>query len=129
MLITRKLADDCPNGLDCPRIFELEDGRLLVQGATVTDPDLLLELGLTESEAAVVVPPSLRIEALDALDDQPQPTAKHRQIFQLTANSLVIAGELVTDPDLTRRLPDYESFVTIEAATLHQAVADLKEAS
>lgn len=59
MRIVRKLRDSCPNGIDCPRVYELEDGRVIVQGDRITDAGILAKLGLPEHETAVVVPRSL----------------------------------------------------------------------
>lgn len=58
MRIVATLREACPNGIDCPRVFELEDGRLAVQGDRAT-PELLAELGLPAHETLVVVPRSL----------------------------------------------------------------------
>lgn len=58
MKIVSKLRDACPNGIDCPRVYELDDGRLAIQGDQA-DPDLLAALGLPEHETLVVVPRSL----------------------------------------------------------------------
>jgi hypothetical protein len=56
--IRRLLRSTCPNRLTCPNIYELEDGRLLVQGDKAT-PELLAELGVPAHETLVVVPRAL----------------------------------------------------------------------
>jgi hypothetical protein len=58
MKIVATLRDSCPNGIDCPKIYELDDGRLAVQGDRA-DPELLARLGLPAHETVVVVPRSL----------------------------------------------------------------------
>ena len=58
MKITRTLAEVCPYGFDCPRVYELEDGRLAVQGDKA-DSALLAELGLPAHETLVIVPRNL----------------------------------------------------------------------
>jgi len=55
----KKLRDACPNGIDCPRIYEIDDDTLIVQGSLVTDPTILGQLGLPEHETAIRVPRSL----------------------------------------------------------------------
>lgn len=56
--VRKMLRDGCPNGIDCPRVYELDDGRLAVQGDRA-DADLLAELGLPAHETLVIVPRSL----------------------------------------------------------------------
>ena len=58
MKIKRLLADACPNMLTCPRIYELQDGRLFVQGDKAP-AELLEELGVPGHETLVVVPAHL----------------------------------------------------------------------
>jgi hypothetical protein len=58
MKIVRTLRDSCPNGIDCPRVHELDDGRLAIQGDRA-DPKLLAALGLPAHETLVIVPRSL----------------------------------------------------------------------
>ncbi len=59
MRITRRLADSCPNGLDCPRIHDTDGDHVIVQGDRVTDPAVLEHLHLPEHETAVAVPRGL----------------------------------------------------------------------
>ncbi len=59
MRITRRLADACPNGLDCPRIHDTDGDHVIVQGDRVTDPAVLEHLHLPEHETAVSVPRGL----------------------------------------------------------------------
>jgi hypothetical protein len=56
--IKRLVTDLCPNRLTCPRIYELEDGRFVVQGDKAR-PELLSQLGVPAHETLVVVPPEL----------------------------------------------------------------------
>lgn len=131
MKIARLIANKCPQGFDCPRVYELEDGRLVVQGATVTSPSILDQLDVDRDESAVVIPPDIHAEALHALgtdhdcDDTCQP------IYQLREGSIVVTGETVVDPDvlLALHLPDYESAVIVDAQVLYQDRLTLKEAS
>ncbi len=58
MRIVATLREACPNGIDCPRVYELDDGRLAVQGDRAA-PELLAELGLPAHETLVVVPRAL----------------------------------------------------------------------
>ena len=56
MEIAKRLrGNDCHNGIDCPRIYELSDGRLAVQGDRA-DAALLAEAGVPAHETVVVVP-------------------------------------------------------------------------
>lgn len=41
MQITGRLHDSCPNGRSCPRIRDTDGKDVIVQGVTVTDPDVL----------------------------------------------------------------------------------------
>ena len=56
--VEKLLRNSCTNGIDCPRIYELDDGRLAVQGDRA-DAALLAELGLPAHETMVIVPRSL----------------------------------------------------------------------
>jgi hypothetical protein len=59
MKIVKQLrGNDCQNGIDCPRIYELSDGRLAVQGDKA-DAALLAEAGVPAHETVVIVPRSL----------------------------------------------------------------------
>jgi hypothetical protein len=58
MKVRKMLRDGCPNGIDCPRVYELDDGRLAIQGDRA-DAALLAELGLPAHETMVIVPRSL----------------------------------------------------------------------
>lgn len=59
MRITGRLADSCPNGHDCPRIHDTDGDHVIVQGDKVTDPGVLADLHLPETETAVSVPRDL----------------------------------------------------------------------
>lgn len=59
MRITGRLADDCPNGIDCPRIHDTDGDQVIVQGDRVTDPAVLEQLHLPAQETAVAVPRGL----------------------------------------------------------------------
>lgn len=72
MKITGRLADDCPNGYDCPRIHDTDGDEVIVQGDTLTDADLLADLHLPAHESAVVVPRSLIYPQPMDLDDMAQ---------------------------------------------------------
>jgi hypothetical protein len=56
--IKRHVRGSCPNRLTCPNVYELEDGRFVVQGDKAT-PELLAELGVPAHETLVVVPANL----------------------------------------------------------------------
>jgi hypothetical protein len=58
MEISRLLRNDCPNVFDCPKVYELSDGRLAIQGDRA-DPELLASLNLPPHETMVIVPRSL----------------------------------------------------------------------
>jgi hypothetical protein len=58
MKVRKMLRDSCPDGINCPRVYELDDGRLAIQGDR-TDAGLLTELGLPAHETLVIVPRSL----------------------------------------------------------------------
>lgn len=59
MRLTNLLAHDCPTGGTCPRIIDTDGDDVIVQGATVTDPDLLAELDMPAHESAVRAPRTL----------------------------------------------------------------------
>lgn len=59
MRITGRLADDCPNGYDCPRIHDTDGDHVIVQGDRVTHPAALEQLHLPDHESAVSVPRGL----------------------------------------------------------------------
>lgn len=58
VIIKRLVRGLCPSGIDCPRVYELADGRLAIQGDKAS-PVLLAELGLPEGETLTIVPASL----------------------------------------------------------------------
>jgi hypothetical protein len=59
MTITKLLRGaECHNGVDCPRVYELSDGRLAIQGDPA-DAALLAEAGVPAHESVVIVPRSL----------------------------------------------------------------------
>jgi len=58
---------NCPNGLDCPKIYgALADGRRPVRG-DLPDAALLAELDLPDHEGVVLVPPALLPEIREVL--------------------------------------------------------------
>lgn len=59
MRLTNLLAHDCPTGSTCPRIIDTDGDDVIVQGATITDPDLLAELDMPAHESAVRAPRTL----------------------------------------------------------------------
>lgn len=59
MKITCVLAENCPTGDTCPEIRDTDGDRVIVRGDTVTDPELLAELGMPDHESAVTVPRTL----------------------------------------------------------------------
>lgn len=67
MRSARILRDTCPNGDDCPRIHELDDGRLAVQGDKA-EPDLLTQLAIPATETLSIVPRELLPEVTVPFD-------------------------------------------------------------
>lgn len=71
MKLAGLLADACPTSPVCPRIIDTDGADVIVQGVTVTDPDILEQLGMPAHEGGVVVPRSLiygqRILTIDEL--------------------------------------------------------------
>lgn len=61
-MIKKLLRSDCNNGLDCPKVYELSDGRLAVQGDPA-DAALLAEAGVPAHESMVIVSRALLPEA------------------------------------------------------------------
>lgn len=59
MKITRILADDCPTSPVCPRVIDTDGDTVIVQGTTVTDPEIVAELDMPTHESGVEVPRSL----------------------------------------------------------------------
>lgn len=53
MNIVKTLRNACPNGIDCPKIYELDDGRLAIQGDRA---DAALLADLPPHESMVVIP-------------------------------------------------------------------------
>lgn len=52
-----KIRDfSCGSGLNCPALHPRENGRMIVTGPQVVDPDLLAELALPAGEAALDMP-------------------------------------------------------------------------
>ncbi|MGH8885541.1 MAG: hypothetical protein ACRDYX_10300 [Egibacteraceae bacterium] len=50
-------GDDCGRGNDCPKLaMRPPDPRVFAVGETVTDPELLAELGVNPGEGAVALP-------------------------------------------------------------------------
>ncbi|MEU8136139.1 hypothetical protein [Streptodolium elevatio] len=66
MALLRVLRSSCDDERTCPTLYERPDGRVLVQGYNVTDPDELAELGLPPGEGAVIIDADLIREVLDA---------------------------------------------------------------
>jgi hypothetical protein len=58
MKVRKVLRNRCPNGIDCPKVLELDDGRLAIQGDRA-DAALLAELGIPAHETLVIVPRDL----------------------------------------------------------------------
>jgi hypothetical protein len=56
--IRKLLRNSCTNGIDCPKIYELDNDRLAIQGDRA-DEALLAEVGLPAHETMVIVPRSL----------------------------------------------------------------------
>lgn len=54
-MITTIRREHCGNGINCPALHRRENGRMIVSGPTVTDPDTLRELALPDHESAVEV--------------------------------------------------------------------------
>ncbi len=52
-------GSDCPDGDTCPTMWQTSWGTRIIQGAPVTDPEVLRQLQLPESEIAVEVPDAL----------------------------------------------------------------------
>lgn len=57
-MIEKLLRSDCSNGIDCPKIYKLSDGRFAVQGDPA-DAALLAEAGVPAHENMVIVTPAL----------------------------------------------------------------------
>jgi hypothetical protein len=49
----------CPDGDTCPTLWQTDARTRIVQGAPVTDPEVLRQLNLPPGEIAVEVPDSL----------------------------------------------------------------------
>lgn len=49
----------CPDGDTCPTLWQTDARTRIVQGAPVTDPDVLRQLNLPAGEIAVEVPDTL----------------------------------------------------------------------
>lgn len=57
ILSTTGNDDDCDGQSDCPKLaMRPGDRRVFAVGETVTDPELLAELGLNPGESAVALP-------------------------------------------------------------------------
>jgi hypothetical protein len=55
----RLIGSDSPGG-SCPSLYETDDGRIVVQGQRLTDPEALTQLrDVLGGETAVVVPREL----------------------------------------------------------------------
>lgn len=58
-MITTIRREHCGNGINCPALHRRENGRMIVSGPTVTDPEVLRQLALPDHESAVEVTPEL----------------------------------------------------------------------
>jgi hypothetical protein len=54
-----RVRSDCPDGVTCPAVWATDRGTLAVVGSTITDPEVLAELGLPPHESVVEIPRSL----------------------------------------------------------------------
>jgi hypothetical protein len=95
MKIVRTLAGNpvCNNAWDCPRICETDEGSLVVQGYTVTDPATLAALALDPGESAVLITAAVADEARVAGLDL-------RWAQQTADGSYLVRGITVSDPDV-----------------------------
>jgi hypothetical protein len=59
-----RLRGDCPDGTTCPTVYRTDHDTLAVVGSTITDPDVLAELGLPAHESIVEIPLSLLPEVV-----------------------------------------------------------------
>lgn len=108
MKIVRTLAGDelCNNAWDCPRICETDEGSVVVQGYTVTDPETLAALALTAGESAVLI--------TSAVAEEARKNGVDLRWAQETADgSYLVRGATVTDLDTLKDLhmPEGESAV------------------
>ncbi len=56
---TISAGGSCPDGDTCPTLWRTDTGTRIVQGAPVTDPEVLRQLNLPPGEIAVEVPGTL----------------------------------------------------------------------
>ena len=87
-MITTIRRESCGNGINCPALHRRENGRVIVSGPTVTDPETLRELGLPGYESAVEVTSELLSVAgqtLLGIDSLAEFVDKHhtRDLFRL----------------------------------------------
>lgn len=60
------LRSECSDGKTCPALYRTNRGTVVVQGRTVTDPEVLHELRLPDGEQAVEIPAEMIAEVLRA---------------------------------------------------------------
>ena len=106
MKIIRTLAaEDCPNGVDCAKVHELEDGNLLVRGYR-TDGSATDAHTTALPERTVRIPAQVRADAGTAL--------RASALTELRDGSYLVRGAPITRTEhAALRLPDHEDAVRI----------------
>lgn len=60
MRVTRTLRNQCGSNLDCPRVLDTDDpDKVLIQGARVTDPEIITQYRVPDQETLIEVPRTL----------------------------------------------------------------------
>lgn len=106
--------------LNSPTLYATDQGRYLIQGWKVTDPEILAKLDVPESETVVEIYARLMIHlAKDGLSGVV--TSWTPPIVHVKENgNLVIQGQRVTDPKVLAEMniPSYEDVAEVDKAAI-----------
>ncbi len=106
MKVRKMLRDSCPDGINCPRIYELDDGRLAVQGDRAAAA-VLTELDLPADETLAIVPRSLLL-GIDCSG-----------VYELADGRLAVQGGRADAALLAElNLPPYETLAVVPRRAL-----------
>ena len=92
-------SDFCPDGETCPRLFELSDGDVVVQGYVVADDEIPVAATPPPGERLVRLPRARLVEFGRQLDQTASPRPGHlldgvrRSAFRLEAQRLYDVGD------------------------------------
>jgi hypothetical protein len=109
MIVTR-VRGVCDDGKTCPALHLTDRDTAVIQGWTVSDAEVLIELGLPAGAEAVEVPSALLAEVLDSWS----------ALRRTGRGTVVVPGTVVSDPEALEQLclPPGERAVEVPAGPL-----------